>query len=170
MPSKRPLQANIPNPGTVYIVSHLPLPPVKPARRVIFQHFFRSGGGGGGEGKVGGGVFKVFFPPPPPPPLLTYSTKHVQAHVRMRTHMYTRAYAHAYTCEHTRAYVRARARAYAPWGEIRRTSRCDTAYHYPRYAVSLFDPPAGSGVNVPEKCPYGEGESRVQEGNRRVYT
>ncbi len=51
-----------------------------------------------------------------------------------------RAYALAYA--RIRAYTCGRVRAPSVrWGEIRRTSRCDTPYHYPRYAVSLFGVP-----------------------------
>ncbi len=72
----------------------------------------------------------------------------MQAYVRVCEPV--RACMCACTCEHTRVYVLARARAYAPWGEIRRTSRCDTPYHWSRYAVSLLGPPRGGIRNEGE--------------------
>ncbi len=77
-----------------------------------------------------------------------YMRMHAQARTRIRAGI------HAYTCGYVRVHVRARTRAYAPWGEIRRTSRCDTPYHYPRHAVSLLGPPAGSFTNAPKKSPF----------------
>ncbi len=63
--------------------------------------------------------------------------------VRVYTRMRVRAGVRA--CVRVCAYVRAGARAYAPWGEIRRIALSDTAYHWSRYAVSLFEGPAGIG-------------------------
>ncbi len=114
MPSKRPLQANIPNPGTVYIVSHLPLPPVKPARRIIFQRFF----------------------PPPPPPLSLpivlntcrrmYVCAHICIHALTRTRI--RASIRVRMCGRVRAPTRLGERYGVPRGAIRRITTRDTPY------------------------------------------
>ncbi len=68
-----------------------------------------------------------------PPSQVPYSLLNLyNAHTGI--HTYTRACAHAPTCAHTCA-------PSVRWGEIRRTSRCDTPYHWSRYAVSLFGVP-----------------------------
>ncbi len=58
---------------------------------------------------------------------------HMRSHVRVRVCSRARGY--------VRVYALAHARAYAPWGEIRRTSTSDTPYHTPRHAVSLLEVP-----------------------------
>ncbi len=58
----------------------------------------------------------------------TGTSVYVCTHVRVRT------LTCAYTCDRMRA-------PSVRWGEIRRTSRCDTPYHWSRYAVSLFGVP-----------------------------
>ncbi len=70
-------------------------------------------------------------------PLYYYYPRNVRMRVRVRAGVC------ACTCGRVRVYVRARARAYAPWGEIRRVSGSDTAYHWSRYGVSLLEGPRG---------------------------